>query len=189
MLTESASGSGSPIVGALKGMDRLLEVWLAARVPRDPTIGPDPVAARTLHDELLRLTALTTRELDAKLARLQADVSDFREEAEWITRSVPEAEQLLKELELVAAHRTHHADDEPVAAALDHRPERREDPPKTTNDPTETAREAVLALLREHPDRSWAPQLAYDELRRRGRGFARTAVQTALQRMAANGGL
>jgi hypothetical protein len=170
-------------------MDRLLEAWLAVRAPRDPAIGPDPAAAKALDDELLWLSALTTRELGAKLACLQADFGELQEEAAWVTRRLAEAEQALKKLELIAARRAQRADDGPVDAPADHLREQRGDPPNTANTPTETAREAVLTLLREDPNHPWTPQLAYDELRRRGRSFSRTAVQTALQRMAADGRL
>jgi len=163
-------------------VDRFTELWLQARMPRDATVGPERMATEALQNELLWLAALTRRELAAKVARVQADVRDLQEEAVSVTRRLAEAERALEELQQVAARREHEANDEPVGAAPDH-----EDPPRGAK--AETAREAVLELLRELPDRRLTPQIAYDELRRRGRPFTRTAVQTALQRMAADGRL
>jgi hypothetical protein len=164
-------------------VDRFLQAWLETRAPRDSTAGTSRAAVEALDEELFWLASLTATELSAKLADVEADVHDLREEAEWLRQRVTEAHRALEKLKLVAARRAHEVDATAAGAAPG--PRRKEDEDtRPLNGRSETAREAVLALLREDPTRSWTPQLAYDELRRRGLSVARTAVQTALQRMA-----
>lgn len=170
-------------------MDRFLQAWLEARAPRNATTVPSRAETEALEDELLSLASLTDRELDSKLADVDADIDDLREEAEWARLRLTEASRVQDRLKLIAVRRARNGEPDAAGAASapDHGHEHDEDDLHRRHDRAGTAREAVRALLHEDPKHAWTPQLAYDELRRRGRPFTRTAIQTALQRMSHDG--
>ena len=160
--------------------------------PLGHSAGSDPFAlVEALEQELRRLSGLTEREFNEKLAHIKADIVGLGEEAARAAEQAERAAQLHEQAQKIGRSLEGFARFAEERAEERHRPRR----PRANRakgrgrvpvEQADSTRNRVLQVMAQDPYRHWTPQLVHDELRRVGHPRTRSNVQTTLQRLAAS---